>query len=158
MKWLISLSKRASGPRHASDGTRRTRRGSAIMDAALVFPVLISLTFGSVEFGHFFFVKHSFQGAAREGARAGIAPGATNTDVTTAVAAAMTSAGFSSSQYTVSIRNSADTSNVNVATTTAGTSVLVKVTANWGTVGIRPLGLIGTSKSVVGQTVMRKEG
>lgn len=136
----------------------RARRGSAVMDAALVFPVLISLTFGSVEFGHFFFVKHTFQGAAREGARAGITPGATNTDVTNAVGTAMTSAGFSSGQYTVSIRNATDTANVNVATATAGTSVLVKVNATWGTVGIRPLGLIGTSKNVVGQTVMRKEG
>lgn len=137
---------------------RRNRRGSAIMDAALVFPVLISLTFGSVEFGHFFFVKHSFQGAAREGARAGIAPGATNTDVTNAVTAAMTSAGFSAAQYTVKIRNSGDTADVNVSTATAGTSVLVKVSATWGTVGIRPLGLIGTTKNVLGQTVMRKEG
>ena len=134
------------------------RRGSALMEAALVFPVLISLTFGSVEFGHFFFVKHSFQGAAREGARAGIAPGASNTDVTTAVGAAMTSAGFPSGQYTVSIRDAADTSNVNVSSVAAGTSILVKVTASWGTIGIRPLGLIGTSKTVLGQTVMRKEG
>lgn len=136
----------------------RRRRGSAIMDAALVFPVLLSLTFGSVEFGHFFFVKHSFQGAAREGARAGISPSATNTDVTNAVAAAMTSAGFNSTQYTVKIRNSGDTADVNVASVTAGTSVLVKVSATWGTIGIRPLGIIGTNKTVLGQTVMRKEG
>lgn len=138
--------------------TVRARRGSAVMDAALVFPILISLTFGSVEFGHFFFTKHTFQGAAREGARSAITPGATNADVTTAVGQTMTAAGFPSNKYTVAIRNATDTANLDVATTTAGTGILVKVTAPWGTVGLRPLGLIGTTKSVAGQTVMRKEG
>ena len=138
--------------------TRLRRRGSAVMDAALVFPVLISLTFGSIEFGHFFFVKHTLQGAAREGARAGITPGATNADVTSAVSQTMTAAGFTASQYTCTIRNATDTASADVATVTAGTGVLVKVSAVWGTIGIRPIGLIGTSKNVIGQTVMRKEG
>lgn len=141
-----------------SRSTKTRRRGSAVMDAALVFPVLISLTFGSIEFGHFFFTKHTFQGAAREGARSAITPGATNTDVTTSVGQTMTAAGFTSGQYTVQIRNATDTANLNVATATAGTGILVKVYAPWGSVGIRPLGLIGTSKNVTGQTVMRKEG
>ncbi|MGC4033821.1 MAG: pilus assembly protein [Tepidisphaeraceae bacterium] len=46
---------------------RIRRRGSAVLDAALVFPVLLSLTFGCVEFGHYFYIKHTLQGAAREG-------------------------------------------------------------------------------------------
>lgn len=138
--------------------SRRARRGSAVMDAALVFPILISLTFGSVEFGHFFFTKHTFQGAAREGARRAIVPGETNANVISSVGQTMTAAGFSSGQYTVQIRNATDTANVDVATATAGTGILVKVYAPWGSVGIRPLGLISTSKNVTGQTVMRKEG
>ena len=60
-------------------------RGSAVLDAALVFPILLSLTFGTIEYGYYFYVKHSLQGAAREGARAAITPSATNSDVTTAV-------------------------------------------------------------------------
>jgi Flp pilus assembly protein TadG len=144
-------------PLKLQTSTRR-RRGSAVMDAALVFPVLISLTFGSIEFGHFFFTKHTFQGAAREGARRAIVPGESNTTVTSAVADAMTAAGFTSTQYTVAIRNATDTANLDVATTTAGTGILVKVYAPWVNVGIRPLGLIGTTKNVQGQTVMRKEG
>jgi Flp pilus assembly protein TadG len=128
------------------------------MDAALVFPVLLTLTFGSIEFGHYFYIKHTLQGAAREGARASIRPSATNTDVTTAVNASLTAAGIPSTRYTVSIRNSADTADVNVASVTSGTSILVKVTASWGTIGIRPMGLIGSGKQVIGTTLMRKEG
>ena len=146
-----------------SSSTRR-RRGSAVMDAALVFPMLIMLTFGSVEFGYFFFAKHTFQGAAREGARAAITPGATNTEVIARVSEAMTAAGFASGQYTVSIRNGTDTADVNVNTAAPTTSILVRVQSPWNTVRIMTPLLLGTTKSdgtprmVVGQTVMRKEG
>ena len=63
---------------------RRNRRGNALLDAALVLPILLSLTFGTVEYGYFFFVKHSMQGAAREGCRAGleaVAPGSVSAPV-----------------------------------------------------------------------------
>ncbi len=133
-------------------------RGSAVLDTALVLPILLSLAFGTVEYGHFFYWKHTLQGAAREGARAGITPSATNADVTTAVTSAMNAAGISASKYTLQIRNAADSADLNVNGLTSGTPVLVKVYATWGTVGMRPLGLIGSSKLVTGQTIMRKEG
>ncbi len=134
------------------------RRGSAVLDAALVFPIMLSLTFGCVEYGYYFFVKHTLQGAAREGARAAVTPGSTNTDVNTAVNNAMAPTGIASNKYTITIRDSNDTTNLDVSTQTAGTAILVKVTSSWGTVGLRPLGLIGSSKQVVGLTTMRKEG
>ncbi|MBC7784142.1 MAG: pilus assembly protein [Burkholderiales bacterium] len=134
------------------------RRGSAVLDAALVFPILLSLTFGCVEYGHYFFVKHSLQGAAREGARAGANPGSTNAEVTTAVTLSMNAAGIVPANYTTKIRNSADTADIDVAAQTAGTAILVKVQCTWGTVGLRPLGLIGASKLAIGMTTMRKEG
>ncbi|MGH7177386.1 MAG: TadE/TadG family type IV pilus assembly protein [Tepidisphaeraceae bacterium] len=132
----------------------RRRRGSAVLDAALVFPILLSLTFGTVEYGYYFYVKHSYQGAAREGARVAITPSATNTEVTTAITNALTAAGLQSSGYTVTVSPS------NVSGLSAGTSVSVTVTSAWGTAGsgFRPLGLIGSSKQVRGVTVMRKEG
>lgn len=134
------------------------RRGSAVLDAALVFPILLSLTFGCVEFGHYFFIKHTLQGAAREGARAAATPGSTNSDVTTAVTASMNAAGIAPAKYTTKVRNSGDTADITVASQTAGTAILVKVECTWSTVGIRPLGLIGGSKQVIGMTTMRKEG
>jgi Flp pilus assembly protein TadG len=139
-------------------GATWMRRGSAVMDAALVFPILLSLTFGTVEYGHYFYWKHTLQGAAREGARSAITPTAQNSDVTSAITSAMTAAGINAAQYTVKIRNSADSADVNVASVSAGTPILVKVYATWGTVGMRPLGLIGSAKQVTGLTVMRKEG
>lgn len=149
--------------KHATNAApvRRTsfrRRGSAVLDTALVLPILLSLAFGTVEYGHYFYWKHTLQGAAREGARASITPSATNSDVTTAITNAMTAAGISSTNYTVKIRNASDSADLNVNGLSAGTPVLVKVQSTWGTVGMRPLGLISASKTVTGQTIMRKEG
>ena len=75
---------------------RNRQRGNAVLETSLVLMfVLFPLTFGMVEFGYFFYVKHSLQGAAREGARAAIVPTAVNSEVTTAVNAAMSAAGLS---------------------------------------------------------------
>jgi len=130
---------------------RLFRRGNAVLEAALVLPILLYLAFGTVEFGYFFYVKNNVQGAAREGVRAGIPPGATNTDVTNAISSQMTAAGLQSSGYTVTTTPS------NVSGLSPGATVTVNVQCTWGTVGLRPLQLISTSKVVKGQAVMRKE-
>ena len=134
-----------------------SRRGSAVLDAAFVLPILFTLMFGTIEYGHYFYWKHTLQGAAREGARAAIPAGAQNADVTTAVTQAMNAAGINPSKYTVKIRNATDSADVTVQNVTAGNGILVKVYSVWGTVGVRPLGLINDQKLVSGQTVMRKE-
>jgi Flp pilus assembly protein TadG len=141
---------------------RRNHRGNSVIEAVLVFPILLWITFGAVEFGHFFYMKHTLQGAAREGARAAAVPGNTNSDVTTAVNAAMSAAGVASNKYTTSVRNSADTANLTInSSTAAGTAILVKVEATWSNIGLRPspfMSFISSSKVVKGQTTMRKEG
>lgn len=127
------------------------RRGNAVLEAALVIPILLYLAFGTVEFGYFFYVKNNLQGAAREGVRASIPPGATNTDVTAAISSQMTAAGLQGSGYTVT------TTPANISGLSPGTTVTVNVQCTWGTVGLRPLQLISASKLVKGQAVMRKE-
>ena len=134
------------------------RRGNALLDAALVLPILLSLTFGTIEYGYFFFVKHSLQGAAREGCRAAIVPTADNTSVTQSIASALRAAGLNSSSTTLDSKFTLTLTPSNVNGLSAGTSVTVQVDATWGQVGVRPLGLIGSAKVVRGTTVMRKEG
>lgn len=130
----------------------RARRGNTVLEAALVIPVLLLLAFGTVEFGHYFYVRNNMQGAAREGVRAAIPAGATNSDVTTAVQNSLTAAGLQGSGYTVTITPS------NVSGQAAGTNITVSVQCTWGTVGLRPMQLISANKLVRGQAVMRKEG
>jgi len=130
---------------------RRTVRGNAVLEMALVLPVLLLLAFGTVEFGYYFYVRSNLQGAAREGARAAIVASATNADVTSAVAAAMNACGLQNSGYSVSL-NPPD-----VGSAAAGTAITVTVECTWGAVGIRPLQLISAGKILRGTAVMRKE-
>ena len=136
---------------------RQRHRGNAVLDMALVLPILLALAFGTVEFGYYFYVKHNVQAAAREGARAAIVPSAVAGDVTTAVQNVMNAAGLGSSGYTTSVTD-VNGNAINVSTATAGTAIKVTVQCTWGNVGVRPLGVISSTKIVTGNTVMRKEG
>ena len=132
------------------------RRGATILEMALTLGVLLSLSFGTVEFGYFFFVKNTVQGAAREGARMAITPTANNTDVTTIVNNSLIAAGMRPADFTTTVKVAGTVANCNTAV--SGQSVEVSVQATWGTVGLRPLGIIGSSKAVLGVASMRKEG
>jgi len=51
----------------------RRRRGTEVLELGLVaFPILLTMVFGTIEFGTYFYVEHNMQAAAREGARAGV--------------------------------------------------------------------------------------
>ncbi len=141
--------------------SRPRRRGGAILEAALVLPILLTISFGMVEFGYLFFVKHTLQGAAREGARAAILPTATNAKVTSTVATAMSAGGFANpGAYQVEVRNAQTGAPVNVATTPAETPVKVVVRGTWGNLsgGMSSVTIwLDDAKSVSGATVMMKE-
>ena len=49
---------------------RRRERGAALVEFALVLPILLTLVFGIVEFGRGYNVKVELTGSVREGARA----------------------------------------------------------------------------------------
>lgn len=61
--------------------TTHQRAGSAIVETAFVLPILLSVTFGVVEFGRAMMVSNLLTNAAREGARYGVIPGITTAEV-----------------------------------------------------------------------------
>jgi Flp pilus assembly protein TadG len=148
---------------------RRRRHGNAVLEAALVMPVLLYLVLGAMQFGYYFFIKNTLQGAAREGCRAGIVSGTNgNTDVTTAVAQYLKAAGLQTSattvdttKFTLKIESPQGTSTT-ASTLTAGSPLYVTIQATWQNVGIlmlpSQLGGLSNSKVVAGVSVMRKEG
>ena len=155
-----------SSPRPVSrlSHVRRTgRAGATILELAITLTILLSLTFGAIEFGYFFFLKNTLQGAAREGTRTAIVPGATNQDVDDTVERVLRSAGLkgngttpAQAGYTITVK--VNDAVANASTAIAGQRVEVSVSATWGTVGLRPLGLIGSTKTVLGAANMRREG
>jgi uncharacterized protein (UPF0333 family) len=60
------------------------RRGQELVEYALLLPVLLLLILGIADFGMTIFAYNSIANAAREGARAGVPPSATEDDVVAA--------------------------------------------------------------------------
>src|SRR2546423_12493520 len=91
----------------------RFRRGNSVVEAVLVFPLLLALMFGTTEYGYYFYVKHTLEGAAREGARVGITPSGTDAQVRSTMISYLANAGLQSgtgsldARYTLTISPSA---------------------------------------------------
>ena len=136
--------------------SRRGRKGVSVLELAITLLVLLNLTFGTIEFGHYFFVKNTVQAAAREGARVAITPGASNTSVQNAINPVLTAAGLQTGDFSFNVRVNGVLADASTAA--AGDRVEVTVTSTWGTVGLRPLGIISSSKVVLGGVSMRREG
>ena len=131
-----------------------------MIETALMLPILLMLTFGGIEYGYLFFVKHTLQGAAREGARAAISPNATNADVTRRIAEALEAAGLQASKTTLDPKFTLTLDPANVAAP-SGTTLKIDVSSTWGQIGLRvspPLIRIPATNVIAGAAVMRKEG
>lgn len=153
-------------PDRQSQGRRRRaggathRRGGAVLELVLVLPILLAISFGATDYGYYFYVKNTIQGAALAGGKAAAPVGAANTDVTTAVANMMSASGFTSSNYTTTITD-LNGNALDLSSTGSGVPVKVTVSCNWGTVGVHALpaflGGIPSTKTVSGVSVVMTE-
>ena len=128
---------------------KRDRRGAAMVEFALIAPVLVLLLFALMEYGWMFFRVSQVNGAARHGVRAAVRPDATTTEVNNAVDLIMNQAGFASSAYTVQIGS------LNAA---IGGNVSVTVTLPYSKVALTHFPLLPTPTQIRGWAVMAKEG
>lgn len=141
-KWKTRSGKLSNLPR------RLKRRGAAVVEAALVLGILLSLSLGGAEAGSYLWVKHAVEGAAWCGARAAINANATNADVQAAINTSLQNTGLQNYiTYTVTPAASA---------APVGTSVTVTVSYDWQSGGFHFLNLFGSTAT--GTAVMRKEG
>jgi Flp pilus assembly protein TadG len=104
-------------------------RGTAIVEAAIVLPLLLLLAFGAIEYGWMFVVYGGIVNAARQGARVAITPNATLTDASNQIDTALNNAGLSLSNaqkpYSISY------SPITIGGTTNATIVTVGVQYNY---------------------------
>lgn len=73
---------------------RDRKRGAAIVEFAVVLPLLLILLFGIIEFGWVFMVRQTLTNAAREGVRVAVLQTATETDVMNRVRSVMEPIGY----------------------------------------------------------------
>jgi Flp pilus assembly protein TadG len=122
---------------------------------ALLLPILLVLTFAAIEYGWMFFKQQQITNAAREAARLGATPNATNATVTARVTALMTDAGIS--QYTLSI-------NPGVGGLTPTSLFTVSISANYANLSLTKMAdsskaiYIPAPANLTASVAMNKEG
>jgi len=118
-----------------------------------MFPIMLALAFGTVEFGYYFYTEHNLESAAREGVRAAVPAGLTTTEradeIESAVDRVMSASGYQTSDY-----------DINVDYLDNNSYVRVNVDMHWSNVsqGLRPMGMIKLDNDLVrGTATMRIE-
>jgi Flp pilus assembly protein TadG len=127
-------------------------RGAAIVEAAVVFPLIFLLTFGVIEYGWLFLKAQQITNASRQGARIAIRADATGQQVLNAISVLMTDAGMSDSGYSVII-TPADISSLAV-----GDALEVRVTVPCENIAIINIPLLPKPVNLGAKVAMAKEG
>ncbi|NLF72105.1 MAG: pilus assembly protein [Candidatus Anammoximicrobium sp.] len=95
----------------------RKRRGTTVVEFAVVAPVFILLVFGMIEFGRMVMVHQLLVGAVREGARQAVLDGATTQSVEQAVRGYLTATSIDGAAATVTVAPDPATAETGVAMT-----------------------------------------
>ena len=83
--------------------SRHCRRGAAVVEMAVVAPLLMLFLFGIIEFGWMFMVHETMVNATREACREASLDGTTTGEVWTRFTDSMAGVGLDSAAYTISI-------------------------------------------------------
>ena len=133
------------------DHRRIGERGSAVVEFAVVLPILLTFLFGMVEMGRVLMVCHTLNNAARAGARIASLPGANNSAVLTAINNELNGTGLMLDSYELIPSD--------VSAAQRDDPVTVRLRINYASIdlvgGFFP-GLSGLQ--LQGAVVMRKEG
>ena len=128
---------------------KRHRRGAAAVEFAVIAPLMILFTFGMIEMGRMMMVKNAATQATREGARAAILPGATDSDVIAEVNRELRLMSIPSATV--------ETEPSLVATAPPGSDITVRVRIDPDTVSWMPGFFTFAIPEIVAESVMRRE-
>lgn len=126
-RWLRGIKNRTRDP-------SRFRRAAAVIETAVMLPIIIVLLFTSLELANGIFLKQAVTIAAYEGARSATRSGGTNENATTRISDVLTARAITN--YTASI------SPMVTSNTPRGTAVTVTVTADASSYTLNPLRLL----------------
>lgn len=147
--------------------SRRARGGQALVEAAIVLPMVILFIFGLLEYGRFLMTLHLVNNAAREACRYAVAHtqpvvlggttyGNSTTDVTNTFSQYMAGQSLTSQSVTVYLSDTLGNSTGTWTNASAGQSICVRVTGNYSVLMASLLSLPATIPFDV-KAVMRTE-
>lgn len=133
---------------------RCRRRGAAVVETALLLPLLVLLAFGSIELSNMVFLKQTLAIAAYEGARAATKPGAATAQADIRIGEVLTSRNVT--RYSVSYTTEKAEPLDITPMTPRGTLVTVTVQSSNGGANFGPLRLF-TGRTLQCQTTMVRQ-
>lgn len=129
----------------------RARRGSAVVEMALLVPLLFLLLFGMIEYGVLFWRAQQIASAARHGARVGALPSGTAAAVNAAVNDVMNDVGLGSSGYGILLDPD------DPATLLPGQAFTVTVSVPWAKIDLTGFP-VPTPTEIARSSTMAREG
>jgi Flp pilus assembly protein TadG len=138
----------------AASRKRRAQAGTTVVEATIVFPLMLLLVFGIGEFGIAFTQWNSLTNAVREGARMGVvfrspcdaAP--VTTSIETTVSNFANSSGIDPANITTTVAGACDGT---------GTQLVVTATVPYDYIALSALAGLAPSTNLNARTVMRNE-
>ena len=131
---------------------KRRYRGTAIVEAAIVFPLLLLLTMGAIEYGWLFLKAQQVTNASRQAARYAIRPDATTDAVLTSIDNMMLVAGMEASGYSVNLTPA------DITLLPTGEYVEVEITVPTASLVLIDAGFLPVPANLSAAVVMTKEG
>jgi Flp pilus assembly protein TadG len=132
---------------------RSRSEGILVVELAIVLPLILLLTFGVIEYGWLFLKAQQVTNAARQGARVGATPDATNVDVEAAVSTVLTASGMADSGYSLAYLPAGDVGDLE-----SGSTFTVTVTVPYSSVRLVDIPFIPVPENLRASTSMAKEG
>lgn len=131
------------------------RSGAAIVEFAIIAPVLFLLIFGIFEFGRAMMVLELMNNAAREGCRQGTLAGSSTADVESVVTSTLSAGGITSDNLTVTVY--VNNTEANPSGAKRGDSIKVRVRVPYLDVSYLPTPWFLQDSTLESVLVMRHE-
>jgi Flp pilus assembly protein TadG len=128
------------------------RRGTAVVEMAVVLPLLLILTLGTIEYGWMLLCLQEMTGVCEQAGRTAATPTATNAIVNTQIASLMAHWNLQSSGYTTTFSPS------DVSTAATGNQVSVTISIPYNNIEITYFTLLPLPATISSSTVEIKQG
>lgn len=128
------------------------RRGAVAVEAALIFPLLLLLTFGAIKYGWLFLKAQQITNATRYGARLVILPDATTDGVKTAIINMMAASNISIGADDITFTP------VDISSLSVGDAIEVRVIVPAENVDIMDISMFPSLGNLGASVTMAKEG
>jgi Flp pilus assembly protein TadG len=132
------------------------RRGAAVVELAVILPLLAVLVVGTIELTRQIQVKHTLTDCARETCRRAILPNATNSGVTTNLSAILNANGIPPAHVTTTIL--VNGVNKSLSTAKAGDSITVSLSVPAAQVNWISVPMFTPNRITAESLVMMKQG